>query len=122
MVTLGGAAFCSSADSLQPQAVSILCRGAGGRDAGREIVDAEDTRGATAAARSGAAATGRGAKPEAEPGSGPWLYSASSAGGAGLAVGRDLPIPFLDRVVRNTFSGIYRMVFINCPCRTVINT
>lgn len=41
----------SAADSLQPGVGRFLCRTAGGQDARREIVDAEDPRGAAAAAR-----------------------------------------------------------------------
>src|SRR4051794_21967446 len=88
MIASERAAPRPAADSLQPKVVSIFCRGAMDRDAGREIVDAEDTRGAAAAAGSRAAAAGGGAKPGAEPGSGTRLHSKSPAGGAGLAIAR----------------------------------
>src|SRR3954447_14544195 len=108
MIALAGAAFWPSADSLQPEAVSVLCRGARGRDARRETADAEDTRGAAAAVGPWADAAGCGAEPAAQSGRGAWLSGASPACGPGLAVaGRaGRRAPGADAVSAATSGGV----------------
>src|SRR5271156_6708933 len=85
MNTVRASRRAAAADSLQPRVVPIPCRATGDRNAGGEIVDAENTRGVAPAVHAGAEPAGDWRQRAAEHGRGEHVSEPGPAGRAGLA-------------------------------------